>query len=93
MTLSIRFTAGTHVRFRLGGHTFPPNVYFKIYTHRPLCDVNSFAPRDYNKEKKQKNGIHMAMTRTSETNKSGGLNGCFYESLDSMTFPLWYPNV
>jgi hypothetical protein len=44
--------AGTHVRFRLGGHRFPPEVYFKIFTHRPLCDVNSFAPRDYNFERK-----------------------------------------
>lgn len=43
--------AGVHVRFRLGGSTFPPNIYFKIYTHRPLCDVNAFAPRDYNTEK------------------------------------------
>lgn len=44
--------AGTHVRFRLGGHRFPPEVYFKIFIHRPLCDVNSFAPRDYNSERK-----------------------------------------
>lgn len=42
---------GVHVRFRLGGYTFPPQIYFKIYTHRPLCDVNAFAPRDYMREK------------------------------------------
>ena len=40
------------MRFRFGGHRFPPEVYFKIFTHRPLCDVNSFAPRDYNFERK-----------------------------------------
>lgn len=40
-----------YLRFRLGGWIFPPKVYFKIYTHRPLCDVNSFAPRDYLAEK------------------------------------------
>ena len=39
--------AGVHVRFRLGGSTFPPLLLFKVYTHRPCCDVNSFAPRDY----------------------------------------------
>lgn len=44
--------AGVHVRFRLGGAVFPPAIYFKIYTHRPLCDVNSFAPRNYVKEKR-----------------------------------------
>jgi hypothetical protein len=44
--------AGVHVRFRLGGAVFPPAIYFKIYTHRPLCDVNAFAPRNYVKEKR-----------------------------------------
>ena len=43
--------AGVHVRFRLGGSIFPPKVYFKIFTHRPLCDVNAFAPRDYCNER------------------------------------------
>jgi len=43
--------SGIHVRFRLGGTVFPPKVYFKIFTHRPLCDVNAFAPRDYTLEK------------------------------------------
>ncbi len=38
------------MKFRLGGWIFPPKVYFKIFTHRPLCDVNAFAPRDYTKE-------------------------------------------
>ncbi len=42
--------SGIHVKFRLGGWIFPPKVYFKIFTHRPLCDVNAFAPRDYTKE-------------------------------------------
>lgn len=45
--------AGVHVRFRLGGRIFPPKVYFKIFTHRPLCDVNAFAPRDYTMERSQ----------------------------------------
>lgn len=42
--------AGVHVRFRLGGRIFPPKIYFKVYTHRPLCDVNAFAPRNYTLE-------------------------------------------
>ena len=46
------FASGTHVRFRLGGHAFPPSIYFKIYTHRPLCDINAFAPRDYSQERR-----------------------------------------
>jgi hypothetical protein len=39
--------AGVHVRFRLGGIIFPPKLYFKIYTHKPVCDVGAFAPRNY----------------------------------------------
>ena len=42
--------AGVHVRFRLGGHIFPPKIYYKIFTHRPLCDLNAFAPRNYANE-------------------------------------------
>jgi len=46
--------AGTHVRFRLASPTsnlrygtFPPAVYYKIYTHRPIVDLCATAPRDY----------------------------------------------
>jgi hypothetical protein len=39
--------AGIHVRFRLGGHQFPPTIYYKMFTHSALCDVGAFAPRDY----------------------------------------------
>jgi hypothetical protein len=42
--------AGTHVRLRLGGETFPPGVYYRIHTHRPVADVCAFAPRDYDAE-------------------------------------------
>lgn len=38
---------GAHVRFRLGGTEWPPQIYYKIYLHSPVCDVNSFAPRNY----------------------------------------------
>jgi len=39
--------AGIHIRFRLGGSSFPPVIVYKVFTHKPLCDVNAFAPRDY----------------------------------------------
>jgi len=41
------YASGIHIRFRLAGEKFPPNIYYKIYTHRPVADINSFAPRDY----------------------------------------------
>ena len=53
----IESSCNMHVRFRLGGEvdicykTFPPQIYYKIYTNGPICDVNSFAPRNYAKIK------------------------------------------
>ena len=38
---------GAHVRFRLGGFEWPPQIYYKIFLHSPVCDVNSYAPRNY----------------------------------------------
>lgn len=37
----------THIKFRLGGEQFPPTVYYKIFAHLGLVDINSFAPREY----------------------------------------------
>uniref|UniRef100_A0A0G4GDH7 Uncharacterized protein n=1 Tax=Chromera velia CCMP2878 TaxID=1169474 RepID=A0A0G4GDH7_9ALVE len=39
--------AQCHVRFRLGGTGWPPQLYYKIFVHGPLIDINAFAPRDY----------------------------------------------
>ncbi|XP_066517476.1 protein MFI-like [Hoplias malabaricus] len=39
--------SGVYVRFRLGGTTFPPNVYYKIFTHRPIVDLCASSPKDY----------------------------------------------
>ena len=43
-----------HVRFRLGGLSFPPLIYYKIFVHGAIVDINAFAPRDYNQMKKEK---------------------------------------
>ncbi|XP_078078957.1 protein MFI [Mustelus asterias] len=39
--------AGVHVRFRLGGETFPPKIYYKIFTHRTVVDICANSPKDY----------------------------------------------
>ncbi|XP_053312059.1 protein MFI [Spea bombifrons] len=39
--------AGVHVRFRLGGMQFPPNIYYKLFTHRPVVDMCANSPKDY----------------------------------------------
>merc|ERR1719440_1181835 len=35
-----------HVRLRLGGTSFPPQIYYKIFA-RGVVDLNAFAPREY----------------------------------------------
>lgn len=39
--------AGVHIKFRLAGEKFPPNIYYKIFTHRNIVDMCANAPRDY----------------------------------------------
>lgn len=39
--------SGLFIRFRLGGETFPPSVYYKVFTTRNIADVGAFAPRNY----------------------------------------------
>lgn len=35
------------LRFRLGGTFFPPLIFYKMFTHRPVADICSFCPRNY----------------------------------------------
>lgn len=41
--------AGIHIRFRLAGDRFPPNIYYKIFTHRTVVDMCANSPKDYTK--------------------------------------------
>ncbi|KAM3836467.1 protein MFI [Vipera latastei] len=47
--------AGVHIKFRLGGETFPPSIYYKIFTHRPIVDLCANSPKDYAKMATQPN--------------------------------------
>ena len=46
--------ARCHLRFRLGGEKFPPLIYYKIFSHGGIVDINAFAPRDYMQIKRDK---------------------------------------
>jgi hypothetical protein len=39
--------AGLRIRFRLAGERFPPTIFYKIFTNRPIQDLGANAPRDY----------------------------------------------
>jgi len=67
--------AGVHVRFRLGGHLFPPTIYYKIFTHNPLCDIGAFAPRDYTQTRRNPadlEGLHNKEQSECTLGKYGG---------------------
>lgn len=64
--------AGVHVRFRLGGDQFPPVIYYKIFIHNSLVDVNSFAPRDYTVHKqKDAKQVNNNKSKPKDDNHSG----------------------
>ena len=46
--------AKLYVRLRLGGTSFPPLVYYKVFTKMNITDIGSFAPRDYVTKKPEK---------------------------------------
>ncbi|KAK7107045.1 uro-adherence factor A-like isoform X2 [Littorina saxatilis] len=46
--------SGTAVRFRLAGDRFPPNIYYKIFTHRPIQDLCANSPKDYTRPEAKK---------------------------------------
>lgn len=55
--------SGLHLRFRLGGERFPPRLLYKIFTHRPVTDICSFCPRNYNTQKLLQSQVGHATTQ------------------------------
>ncbi|XP_064618017.1 protein MFI-like [Liolophura sinensis] len=56
---------GVHVRFRLAGTKFPPNIYYKIFTHRPIIDMCANSPKDYTKPAAKKINIKDINNKTN----------------------------
>ncbi|XP_032407631.1 uncharacterized protein C11orf65 homolog isoform X1 [Xiphophorus hellerii] len=46
--------AGVFIQFRLGGVNFPPQIYYKIFTYRPIVDIGASSPKDYNQLQRMK---------------------------------------
>ncbi len=65
-----------HIRFRLGGERFPPLIYYKIFAHGGIVDINAFAPRDYNALKKEhkKDTINIKYDKPEKDNHNGWYN-------------------
>ncbi|KAF6332609.1 hypothetical protein mRhiFer1_001672 [Rhinolophus ferrumequinum] len=62
--------AGVHVRFRLGGVKFPPEIYYKIFTQRHVEDLCANSPRDYTKLA-AKYTSHIKSDKLQEEDRSG----------------------
>lgn len=58
-----------HLRFRLGGTSFPPSIYFKIFTHGALVDIGAFAPRNYVAERTY--GVEFPQERYARAENNG----------------------
>lgn len=69
--------AGIHIKFRLAGERFPPNIYYKIFTHRPIQDMCSNSPKDYTKAEvklkmaRDQHNLSKARTALGEDDHSG----------------------
>ncbi|EFC38912.1 hypothetical protein NAEGRDRAFT_52840 [Naegleria gruberi] len=62
---------GAFIRFRLGGKSFPPIVFYKVFLKKPIIDINSFAPRNYSGERKQ---LDLISTLTSNNLNNNNIN-------------------
>jgi hypothetical protein len=58
-----------HVRFRLGGDTFPPNIYYKVFSKSNVVDINAFAPRDYSSLPREMNNEDKIKFSTYQRNR------------------------
>ena len=72
--------ARCHIRFRLGGEKFPPLIYYKIFSHGGIVDINAFAPRDYMaiKRAKGKDKIDIRYDKPKDGNVKG-----WYERIEN----------
>ena len=53
---------------------FPPNIYYKIFTHRPIQDLCANSPKDYtvaDTKRKLARDVHNKGNRVPKPSKSG----------------------
>ncbi|XP_063063463.1 protein MFI [Engraulis encrasicolus] len=66
--------AGVFIRFRLGGVKFPPSIYYKIFTHRPIVDMCANSPKDYTNEATRQpvpRQVHLLHSAVCHDDRSG----------------------
>ncbi|PIK34625.1 hypothetical protein BSL78_28553 [Apostichopus japonicus] len=61
--------AGIHIKFRLAGTKFPPNIYYKIFTHRNIVDMCANSPKDYTDARAKRKAARDVHNRRGEKEK------------------------
>ncbi|XP_071955456.1 uncharacterized protein [Antedon mediterranea] len=69
--------AGIHIKFRLAGDRFPPNIYYKIYTHRNIVDMCANSPKDYTKACTKRAAARDVHNKTNTRIRSNGKQGWY----------------
>ncbi|XP_070708843.1 protein MFI [Pempheris klunzingeri] len=83
--------AGVLVRFRLGGISFPPNIYYKIFTHRPITDMCANSPKDYTQlDLKKPVG---RQTNSGRHRVTGGDRSGWYQRMENNSWRLFCSKV
>lgn len=80
--------AGLHVRFRLGGATFPPVILYKVFTHNNVADVCSFAPKDYAKARERSLKDTPAIVHNKGNERPASDKSSWYRRVDNN---FWRP--
>ena len=75
-------SSGLYVRLRLGGASFPPLIYYKVFTTQHVTDIGSFAPRDYAADDRRR--------REARKATPGGPAAAHAEDGDRTDVQYWY---
>ena len=63
-------SSGLYVRLRLGGASFPPLIYYKVFTTQHVLDIGSFAPRDYALDERRRREAKKARTISCDEDRT-----------------------
>uniref|UniRef100_M3ZVR0 Uncharacterized protein n=1 Tax=Xiphophorus maculatus TaxID=8083 RepID=M3ZVR0_XIPMA len=77
--------AGVFIQFRLGGVNFPPQIYYKIFTYRPIVDIGASSPKDYNQLQRMRYLTEEKDPTLQTTDRTG-----WYQRVENNNWRLFY---
>ena len=70
--IASRETLNTDIFVNLSQDRFPPNIYYKIFTHRPVQDLCANSPKDYTKSDAKRTMARDVHNKGNRVPKYGG---------------------